>query len=56
MPDKAKKFFFFNTKVDHMMHKLVKLPNDYVINLGYTNQNKLMVLQRPSFVPSFMDN
>ena len=53
MPDKAKKLNFFNTKVDHVMHKL---PDDYVINLGYTNQNKLMDLQRPSFVPSFMDN
>ena len=53
MPDKAKKLIFFNTKVDHVMHKL---PADYVINLGYTNQNKLMDLQRPSFVPSFMDN
>ena len=52
MPDEAKKLFF-NTKVDHVMHKL---PADYVINLGYTNQNRLLDLQRPSFVPSFMDN
>ena len=51
MPDEAKKLNFFNTKVDHMMHKL---PADYVINLGYTNQNRLMDLQRPSFVPSFI--
>ena len=49
----AKKLNFFNTKVDDVMHKL---PADYVINLGYTNQNRLMDLQRPSFVPSFMDN
>ena len=35
MPDEAKKLNFFNTKVDHVMHKL---PADYVINLGYTNQ------------------
>ena len=56
MPDEAKKLNFFNTKVDHVMHKL---PADYVINLGYTNQNRpcrLLDLQRPSFVPSFMDN
>ena len=31
MPDEAKKLIFFNTKVDHVMHKL---PADYVINLG----------------------
>ena len=53
MPDEAKKLNFFNTKVDHVMHKL---PADYVINLGYTNQNRLLDLQRPSFVASFMDN
>ena len=53
MPDEAKKLNFFNTKVDHVMHKL---PADYVINLGYTNQNRLLDLQRPSFVPSFMYN
>ena len=45
MPDEAKKLNFFNTKVDHVMHKL---PADYVINLGYTNQNRLLDLQRPS--------
>ena len=31
MPDEAKKLNFFNTKVDHVMHKL---PADYVINLS----------------------
>ena len=52
MPDEAKKLHFL-TQIYHVMHKL---PADYVINLGYTNQNRPMDLQRPSFVPSFMAN
>ena len=47
------KSWFFLTQIDHVMHKL---PADYVINLRYMNQNRPMDLQRPSFMPSFMDN
>ena len=56
MPDEAKKLNFFNTKVDHVMHKLVEITSWLRHQPRIYKSKQTDGFAEPSFVPSFMDN